>query len=227
MEAVIDNLMRQEFVSVWVRDPQIQREDFWHAHIDYEVCIQTNSMCFTKKISCVRRRYSEFVWLRQRLQENALLMELPKLPPRNPFFSLNSAEQVNQRMTGLQQFLDVILQNPVVLSDSCLHLFLQSQLSITKIEACASGQTRFSVDQAIQRCGCELRRFHSEEELAGEGKACFDSDGESTSSSGLGQSSEAVTASEEDTPIKDATPIKEELFDCMSASVCGEQKVEP
>ncbi|XP_061106057.1 sorting nexin-10B [Conger conger] len=199
MEDVIDNVMRQEFVSVWVRDPQIQKEDFWHAHIDYEVCINTNSMCFTKKISCVRRRYSEFVWLRQRLQENALLAELPRLPPKNPFFSLNSAQQVSQRMKGLQEFLDVILQNPVVLSDSRLHLFLQSQLSVAKMEACASGQTRFSVDQAIQRCGCEFRRFHFAEELPeGEDKACCDSDCESTSSSGLGQSSEAVTASEED-----------------------------
>lgn len=35
---------------------------------------QTNSMCFTMKTSCVRRRYREFVWLRQRLQSNALLV---------------------------------------------------------------------------------------------------------------------------------------------------------
>ncbi|KAG5856677.1 sorting nexin-10B [Anguilla anguilla] len=227
MEDMIDSLMMQEFVSVWVRDPKIQKEDFWHAHIDYEICIHTNSMCFTKKISCVRRRYSEFVWLRQRLQENALLVELPRLPPRNPFFSLNNAQQITERMKGLQQFLDVILQNPVVLSDSRLHLFLQSQLSVTKMEACASGQTRFSVDQAIQRCGCELRRFHSEDELRGVDKACWDSDCESTSSSGLGQSSEAAMACEEDTLIQDATPIKEALLTCASVSVCGEQEVEP
>ncbi|KAG9345172.1 hypothetical protein JZ751_009715 [Albula glossodonta] len=192
MEDMIDDLVRrdrktadpinqilmrqQEFVSVWVRDPQIQREDFWHAHIDYEICIHTNSMCFTKKTSCVRRRYSEFVWLKHKLQQNALLMELPELPPKNPFFSLNNAQQVGQRMRGLQQFLEVILLNPVVLSDSCLHLFLQSQLNVNKMEACAAGQTRFSVDQAIQRCGCKLRRFHSEEELRGDDKTCYDSD---------------------------------------------------
>ncbi|KAJ8290672.1 hypothetical protein GJAV_G00016170 [Gymnothorax javanicus] len=212
MEDVIDNLMRQEFVSVWVRDPQVQREDFWHAYIDYEICIHTNSMCFTKKISCVRRRYSEFVWLRQRLQENALLGDLPKLPPRNPFFSLNSSEQVNQRMKGLQEFLDAILQNPLVLSDSCLHLFLQSQLSINKMEACATGQTRFSVDQAIRCCGGELRRFHSVEELPRGDKPYSDSDTESTSSSGLGRSSDAAMAYEEDAPMTDSKPIKEEFL---------------
>lgn len=35
---------------------------------------QTDSVCFTKKISSVRRRYSEFVWLRQKLQANSMLM---------------------------------------------------------------------------------------------------------------------------------------------------------
>ncbi|XP_036394803.1 sorting nexin-10B-like [Megalops cyprinoides] len=233
MEDVIDNLMRREFVSVWVRDPQIQREDFWHAHIDYEICIHTNSMCFTKKTSCVRRRYSEFVWLRQKLQENALLMELPELPPRNPFFSLNNAQQIGERMRGLQHFLEVILQNPLVLSDSCLHLFLQSQLSVTKMEACASGQTRFSVEQAIQRCGCRLRRFHSEEELHEESKAFCDSDCESSSSSGLGHSTEAGTAHEEQTPEDTSTPgvvtepVQGELSNCLSELPRGERQALP
>ncbi|KAI1886159.1 hypothetical protein AGOR_G00211130 [Albula goreensis] len=232
-------MRQQEFVSVWVRDPRIQREDFWHAHIDYEICIHTNSMCFTKKTSCVRRRYSEFVWLKHKLQQNALLMELPELPPKNPFFSLNNAQQVGQRMRGLQQFLEVILQNPVVLSDSCLHLFLQSQLNVNKMEACAAGQTRFSVDQAIQRCGCKLRRFHSEEELRGDDKTCYDSDCESTSSSGLGHSSEAATASEDDLSRRESTPFKAgadrsgDVFcspnsnSASPSSPCGEQGVQP
>lgn len=40
----------------------------------YFIFTQTNSLAFTKKSSCVRRRYSEFVWLRKKLQENAMLM---------------------------------------------------------------------------------------------------------------------------------------------------------
>lgn len=35
---------------------------------------QTNSMCFRKKTSFVRRRYSDFVWLRHCLERNALNM---------------------------------------------------------------------------------------------------------------------------------------------------------
>uniref|UniRef100_A0A8C6WKA4 Sorting nexin 10b n=1 Tax=Neogobius melanostomus TaxID=47308 RepID=A0A8C6WKA4_9GOBI len=159
-----DSTSKQQTISVWVRDPRIQKNDFWHAYIDYEICLHTDSVCFTKKISSVRRRYSEFVWLRKKLEANSLLMiNLPVLPPKNPFFSLNNARQITERMKGLQRFLELILHSPLILSDSCLHLFLQSQLSVAKMEACAAGRTRYSVVQAVQGCG--LRRFHSDEDL--------------------------------------------------------------
>uniref|UniRef100_G3P089 Sorting nexin 10b n=1 Tax=Gasterosteus aculeatus aculeatus TaxID=481459 RepID=G3P089_GASAC len=168
-----------QVVSVWVRDPRIQKNDFWHAYIDYEICLQTDSVCFTKKISTVRRRYSEFVWLRQKLQANSQLMaRLPELPPKNPFFSLNSSRQITERMKGLQKFLEQILQNPLLLSDSCLHLFLQSRLSVSKMQACAAGQTLYSVAQAVQRCG--LRRFRSEEDMQKDPSMSCDSDSDSS-----------------------------------------------
>ncbi|XP_029360976.1 sorting nexin-10B [Echeneis naucrates] len=171
----------QQVISVWVRDPRIQKNDFWHAYIDYEITLHTDSVFFTKKISSVRRRFSEFVWLRQKLQSNSMLMvQLPELPPKNPFFSLNNAKQVTERMKGLQTFLEQILQSPLLLSDSCLHLFLQSQLSVSKIEACAAGRTHYSVAQAVQSCG--LRRFHSEEDLQKDLSMCSTCDSDSDSS---------------------------------------------
>ncbi|KAJ8365976.1 hypothetical protein SKAU_G00148070 [Synaphobranchus kaupii] len=168
----LDSLIKQEFISVMVQDPQFHREDFWHAHCDYQIRLHTNSMYFRKKVSCVRRRYSEFVWLRQRLQYNAVLMDLPKLPPWNPFFSLRNPLQLKERIEGLQKFLDIVLQTPLLLSDSCLHLFLQSDLSVSKMDACASGRTRYSVAHAIQR---SFSRRHT--------SPSDDSDNESTTSS--------------------------------------------
>ncbi|XP_016143043.1 sorting nexin-10B [Sinocyclocheilus grahami] len=157
--------LMQEFTGVWVRDPRIQKEDFWHAYMDYEICIHTNSLAFTKKSSCVRRRYSEFVWLRQKLQENAMLItHLPKLPPKNPFFSLNNAREIGARMEGLRKFLEEVVHSPVLLSDSCLHLFLQSQLSVKKIEACAEGRSRYTVSEAIHSSGSGNKRFESQSE---------------------------------------------------------------
>ncbi|AWP21848.1 putative sorting nexin-10A-like [Scophthalmus maximus] len=106
MDSMLKNLSRTEFISVCVRDPRLHKDDLWHTHVDYEICLHTNSMCFRKKTSGVRRRYSEFVWLRHCLEQNALIIELPKLPPWNPFFSLRNTEQVSQRMKGLEEFLE-------------------------------------------------------------------------------------------------------------------------
>ncbi|XP_035579251.1 LOW QUALITY PROTEIN: sorting nexin-10 [Zalophus californianus] len=178
----------REFVSVWVRDPRIQKEDFWHSYIDYEICIHTNSMCFTMKTSCVRRRYREFVWLRQRLQSNALLVQLPELPSKNLFFNMNNRQHVDQRRQGLEDFLRKVLQNALLLSDSCLHLFLQSHLNSEDIEACVSGQTKYSVEDAIHKFALMNRRFPEEDE---EGKKENDIDYDSeSSSSGFGHSSD-------------------------------------
>ncbi|XP_054462403.1 sorting nexin-10A [Anoplopoma fimbria] len=175
------SICQTEFISICVRDPRLHKDDLWHTHVDYEICIHTNSMCFRKKTSCVRRRYSEFVWLRHCLEQNALIMELPKLPPWNPFFSIKNTEQVFQRMKGFQEFLESVLYMPLLLSDSRLHLFLQSDLSITKMERCAIGKTRYTVAEAIQRSSSG---YISRQE----NKASCDSDCESSSSSGFGLS---------------------------------------
>uniref|UniRef100_A0A665WI24 Sorting nexin-10A-like n=1 Tax=Echeneis naucrates TaxID=173247 RepID=A0A665WI24_ECHNA len=145
------SIKREEFISICVRNPSIHKDDLWHTHVNYEICLETNSMCFRKKSSCVRRRYSEFVWLRHCLEQNALIIELPKLPPWNPFFSPRHTAEVARRMKGLQRFLESVLHTPLLLSDSRLHLFLQSDLSTTKIEKCARGKTRYTVAEAIQR----------------------------------------------------------------------------
>lgn len=46
-----------------------------------------------------------------------------------------------------------VLHTPLLLSDSRLHLFLQSDLNVAKIERCALGKTRYTVAEAIQRTG--------------------------------------------------------------------------
>ncbi|KAI9526894.1 hypothetical protein NQZ68_035167 [Dissostichus eleginoides] len=152
MESMLENLSNSDIISICVQDPRLLKDYLWHTHVDYEICLHTNSMCFRKKSSCVRRRYSEFVWLRHCLEQNALIIELPKLPSWNPFFSSKNPGQVAQRMKGFEEFLESIFENPLLLSDSRLHLFLQSDLSITRIERCASGKTRYTVAEAIQRC---------------------------------------------------------------------------
>uniref|UniRef100_A0A672U9V4 Uncharacterized protein n=1 Tax=Strigops habroptila TaxID=2489341 RepID=A0A672U9V4_STRHB len=45
-----------------------------------------------------------------------------------------------------------VVQNVVLLSDSRLHLFLQSQLSVPETEACVQGQGPQTVTEAILHC---------------------------------------------------------------------------
>ncbi|XP_033025464.1 sorting nexin-11 [Lacerta agilis] len=139
----------QELTTVRVQDPRVQNEGSWNSYVDYKIFLHTNSKAFTAKTSCVRRRYREFVWLKKQLQKNAGLVPVPELPGKSTFFAGSTDEFIEKRRQGLQQFLEKVVQNVVLLSDSQLHLFLQSQLSIPEIEACVQGRGSLSVTDAI------------------------------------------------------------------------------
>ncbi|KAM6238694.1 sorting nexin-11 [Porphyrio hochstetteri] len=139
----------EEVTTVRVQDPRVQHEGSWSSYVDYKIFLHTNSKAFTAKTSCVRRRYREFVWLKRQLQKNAGLVPVPELPGKSTFFVGSTDEFIEQRRQGLQQFLEKVVQNVVLLSDSRLHLFLQSQLSVPEIEACVQGRGSQTVTGAI------------------------------------------------------------------------------
>ncbi|XP_043959013.1 sorting nexin-11 isoform X1 [Gambusia affinis] len=145
---MISNHEDDEFVAVRVQDPRIQNEGSWNSYVDYKIFLHTNSKAFTAKTSCVRRRYSEFEWLRKKLQKNAGLVPVPDLPGKS-FFSFNNEDFLEKRRRGLQIFLDKVVNTTVCLSDSQLHLFLQTQLPIGHIQDCVQGLTPYSVTDAI------------------------------------------------------------------------------
>uniref|UniRef100_A0A8C4TMX1 Sorting nexin 11 n=1 Tax=Falco tinnunculus TaxID=100819 RepID=A0A8C4TMX1_FALTI len=106
-----------ELTTVRVQDPRVQNEGSWNSYVDYKIFLHTNSKAFTAKTSCVRRRYP------------CLVLPVPELPGKSTFFVGSTDEFIEKRRQGLQQFLEKVVQNVVLLSDSRLHLFLQSQLS--------------------------------------------------------------------------------------------------
>ncbi|XP_040923301.1 sorting nexin-11 [Toxotes jaculatrix] len=142
------NQEEDEFVAVRVQDPRIQNEGSWNSYVDYKIFLHTNSKAFTAKTSCVRRRYSEFVWLRKKLQKNAGLVPVPDLPGKS-LFSFSNEDFLERRRKGLQAFLDKVVHTTVCLSDSQLHLFLQTQLPVGHIQDCVQGHTPYSVTDAI------------------------------------------------------------------------------
>ncbi|XP_013870203.1 sorting nexin-11 [Austrofundulus limnaeus] len=142
------NQVDDEFIAVRVQDPRIQNEGSWNSYVDYKIFIHTNSKAFTAKTSCVRRRYSEFVWLKKKLQKNAGLVPVPDLPGKSIFYFSNE-DFLERRRKGLQVFLNKVVHMTVCLSDSQLHLFLQTQLPVGHIQDCVQGLTPFSVMDAI------------------------------------------------------------------------------
>ncbi|XP_017292008.1 sorting nexin-11 [Kryptolebias marmoratus] len=142
------NHVDDEFVAVRVQDPRLQNEGSWVSYIDYKIFLHTNSKAFTAKTSCVRRRYSEFVWLKKKLQKNAGLVPVPDLPGKSIFYFSNE-DFLERRRKGLQVFLNRVVNMTVCLSDSQLHLFLQTQLPVSHIQDCVQGLTPFTVTDAI------------------------------------------------------------------------------
>uniref|UniRef100_A0A4W5JBH8 PX domain-containing protein n=1 Tax=Hucho hucho TaxID=62062 RepID=A0A4W5JBH8_9TELE len=137
-----------EFVAVRVQDPRVQNEGSWNSYVDFKIFLHTNSKSFTAKTSCVRRRYSEFVWLKKRMQKNTGLVPVPDLPSKS-FFSFSGQDFLEKRRKGLQSFLDKVCSMTVCLSDSQLHLFLQTQLPVGHILDCVQGHTPYTVTEAI------------------------------------------------------------------------------
>ncbi|XP_036404254.1 sorting nexin-11 [Megalops cyprinoides] len=158
------NQEQDEFIAVRVQDPRVQNEGFWNSYVDFKIFLHTNSKAFTAKTSCVRRRYSEFVWLRKKLQKNAGLVPVPELPRKMPFFSFSNEDFIERRRQGLQHFLDKVVHLTVCLSDSQLHLFLQTQLPVGHIEDCVQGHTPYTVTDAILTYASSNRGWAQEEE---------------------------------------------------------------
>ncbi|XP_049320311.1 sorting nexin-11 isoform X2 [Astyanax mexicanus] len=152
-----------EFIAVRVQDPRVVNEGSWNSYVDFKIFLHTNSKAFTAKTSCVRRRYSEFVWLKRKLQKNAGLVPVPDLPGKS-VFAFNNTDFIEKRRKGLQNFLDKVVHMTVCLSDSQLHLFLQTQLPVGHIEDCVQGHTPFSVTDAILTYASSNRGWAQEEE---------------------------------------------------------------
>ncbi|XP_076856543.1 sorting nexin-11 isoform X2 [Brachyhypopomus gauderio] len=152
-----------EFIAVRVQDPRVMNDGSWNSYVDFKIFLHTNSKAFTAKTSCVRRRYSEFVWLKKKLQKNAGLVPLPDLPGKS-FLSFNNTDFIEKRRKGLQSFLDKVVHMTVCLSDSQLHLFLQTQLPVAHIQDCVHGHTPFTVTDAILTYASSNRGWAQEEE---------------------------------------------------------------
>lgn len=101
-------------------------------YTDYEVRMRTNLPVFKLKESSVRRRYSDFSWLRSELERDSKIV-VPPLPGKAwkrqiPFRGddgLFEEDFVEERRKGLETFINKVAGHPLAQNERCLHMFLQ------------------------------------------------------------------------------------------------------
>ncbi|XP_030627385.1 sorting nexin-3 isoform X1 [Chanos chanos] len=121
------------FLEIDVGDPQtvgVGRSRY----TTYEIRLKTNLPIFKLKESCVRRRYSDFEWLRGELERESKVV-VPPLPGKAlmrqlPFRGDDGIFDdtfIEERRQGLEQFLNKVAGHPLAQNERCLHMFLQDE----------------------------------------------------------------------------------------------------
>nr|CAG4648337.1 EOG090X0GN3 [Moina brachiata]SVE93335.1 EOG090X0GN3 [Moina brachiata] len=119
------------FLEIDVINP-ITHGDPKKRYTDYEVRMRTNLPVFKIKESSVRRRYSDFEWLRSELERDSKIV-VPALPGKAikrqlPFRNddgIYDEDFIEDRRKALEQFINKIAGHPLAQNERCLHMFLQ------------------------------------------------------------------------------------------------------
>ncbi|OXA37928.1 vacuolar protein sorting-associated protein 5 [Folsomia candida] len=146
----VEEFGSKRWIRVEVIEPvTITAKNFLHLNTSfttYLIRIETNHYAFSLPLSQVRRRYSEFCWLRNKLSHHHPNKVVPPLPAKHFFNMTNfNGNIINQRRYGLGKFLQRVFRSSVLLSDSALHLFLQTDLTTKEIDARVSEEQGSSV----------------------------------------------------------------------------------
>lgn len=137
-------------------DISVRNPHTYDKFTSFEVAIQTRNPAFSSTCSRTRRRYSEFCWLRKRLRAHHPLKTPPKLPSKKNNLERSDPQFLVQRMKELEDWLYDIVDTTLYLSDTTVHLFLQSQLSCDQIDQYLSGKlSELEREQAERQCSVE------------------------------------------------------------------------
>uniref|UniRef100_H2YB12 PX domain-containing protein n=1 Tax=Ciona savignyi TaxID=51511 RepID=H2YB12_CIOSA len=119
--------MHKEYIHILVSNPTIHNTHENGRYTTYQVSLKTNSPSFSLKYSVVDRRYSDFTWLRRVLARTTDVK-----PPNLPFGGIIGTftkRYLDERQTILTEFLRKVVRQTLYLSNSALHLFLQTRLA--------------------------------------------------------------------------------------------------
>lgn len=126
----------EAFIEVDIINPRIYEPSETHTnkYTDYELVTRTNLPQFPRRISHVRRRYSDFELLRRCLQREVALADrlakvrVPSLPGKLLWQNRFDPQVIEQRRRDLEQWLRFVAGHPLIQTNSAaLIRFLQQE----------------------------------------------------------------------------------------------------
>ncbi|KAJ2774979.1 Sorting nexin-3 [Coemansia nantahalensis] len=106
----------ESFLEIEVRNPETHGSGR-KMYTDYEIVCRTSIPVFKLQRSSVRRRYSDFEWLHDRLERETTRVNIPPLPGK-VFTNRFDGEVVETRREGLERFLQIVAGHPLLQTGS-------------------------------------------------------------------------------------------------------------
>ncbi|KAL4235756.1 Sorting nexin-30 [Mactra antiquata] len=115
-------------MMIVVDDPE-KHSGTMESYVTFRITLKTTRSEFDTSEYQVRRRYNDFLWLRQRLEETYLTHLVPPLPEKHTLRRLDrfSPEFLRVRGIALQKFLTRLADHPVLSFDKDFHVFLTAK----------------------------------------------------------------------------------------------------
>ncbi|KAJ2641341.1 Sorting nexin-3, partial [Coemansia sp. RSA 1694] len=106
----------ENFLEIYVGMPETH-EGRNGKYTDYKIECVTNIPLFKLKRSEVRRRYSDFEWLRDMLTRESERVNIPPLPGK-VLFNRFDENVIKSRVDNLQRFLQIVAGHPLLQTGS-------------------------------------------------------------------------------------------------------------
>ncbi|XP_039295525.1 sorting nexin-30 isoform X2 [Nilaparvata lugens] len=116
-------------LQVRVDNPQKHLDPF-ETYISFRITTKTTREEFSEKEYVVRRRYSDFIWLRQKLVEDHPTHLVPAIPAKHTLLGQldrYSRDFVICRMTMLNRYMNRVVNHPILSCNANLKTFLTAK----------------------------------------------------------------------------------------------------
>ncbi|XP_059488909.1 sorting nexin-3-like [Neocloeon triangulifer] len=126
-------------IDISVQEPMLVRSSPVSGFTTFTIYLHTSHPAFSVPKSSCRRKFSEFQWLRRLLLRHHPHRNPPDLPS-SAFLLISLDEKfLEQRRLGLQTFLRELVCVPSYLGEKAVHMFLQTELNINRIQENVDG----------------------------------------------------------------------------------------